>query len=65
MTNDHESRLCTYPSDVLNPEETDDDVVVGRPGEQLHRHWPELLQPRLGPILQARLRGRDEWRGDE
>lgn len=48
----------TYPSDVLNPEETDDNVIVGCPGQKLHRHWSKLLQPWFRPILQTRLEER-------
>lgn len=46
----------TYPGYVLNPEETDDDVVVRRPGQKLHGHWAELLQARFRPVLKAGLK---------
>lgn len=46
----------TYPGYVLNPEETDDDVVVRRPGQKLHGHWAELLQTRFRPVLKAGLK---------
>lgn len=51
----------TYPGDVLNPEQADDNVIVGGPGQKLHCHGSKLLQPRLWPILQTRL-GRGRWR---
>lgn len=54
----HQSR-ATYPGDVLHPEESDDDVVVRRPGQKLHRHGPELLQARFRPVLEAGLEARD------
>lgn len=46
----------TYPGDVLNPEEADDDIIVCCPGQKLYCHRPKLLQPRFRPILQTRLR---------
>lgn len=49
----------TYPGYVLNPEETDDDVVVCRPGQKLHGHWAKLLQTRFRPVLKAGLKTRD------
>lgn len=49
----------TYPGYVLNPEETDDDVVVRRPGQKLHGHGAELLQTRFRPVLKAGLRSRE------
>lgn len=50
---------ATYPGYVLNPEETDDDVVVRRPGQKLHGHRAELLQTRFRPVLKAGLKTGD------
>lgn len=50
---------ATYPGYVLHPEETDDDVVVRRPGQKLHGHGAELLQSRFRPVLEAGLGTRD------
>lgn len=55
----------TYPGDVLNPEEADDDVIVGCPGQKLHCHRPKLLQPRFRPILQTRLRSKSKREREE
>lgn len=49
---------AAYPGDVLHPEEADDDVVVRRPGQELHRHRAKLLQARFWPVLEAGLGGR-------
>lgn len=54
----------SYPGDILNPEESDDDIIICSPGQELHGHGAELLDPRLRPVLQAGLAGQ-ERRGGE
>lgn len=55
-----EKPQSTYPSDVLNPKETNNDVFVSSPGKKLHCHGPELLYPWLRPILQTGLGGNEK-----
>lgn len=49
------AQLTTHPRHVLDPEQTSDDVLVRRHGQELHFHGPVLLETRLGPVLHARL----------
>lgn len=49
--------LTTHPRHVLDPEQTSDDVLIRRHGQELHFHGPVLLKARLGPVLHTWLQG--------
>lgn len=45
-----------YPCDILDPKQTSYDVFICGHGQELHLHRPVLLQARLWPVLDTRLK---------